>query len=130
MEEKNDRGRTAAMDEALEAGYRASRSLGTAIRRADDTTSLPVRNGLGQAEESLEAALFALEEVRGVEGSVGRCAGDCGEFVARYRKALSECGLDLRSEGTLRDGLEEAEATLEGLSLLVDGYHSFKEDDI
>ena len=68
MEEKNDRGRTAAMDEALEAGYRASRSLGTAIRRADDTTSIPVRNGLGQAEESLEAARFALERSAGWKG--------------------------------------------------------------
>lgn len=130
MGEKNDIGRTAAMDEALEAGYRASLSLGTAIRRADDTTSVPVRNELEHVEDCLEAALFALEEVSGVEGSVGQCAGDCGEFFARYRKALAESSLDLRSEGTLRDGLEEAEAAMEGLSLIVDGYHSFKEDDI
>ena len=51
---------------ALAAGYRASRIVGTAHRRASEETAHAVLNELSRARTSLEEALFCLEEVKGV----------------------------------------------------------------
>ena len=48
---------------ALAAGYRASRIVGTAHRRASEETAPAVLNELSRARTSLEEALFCLEEV-------------------------------------------------------------------
>ena len=73
---------------ALAAGYRASRIVGTAHRRASEETAPAVLNELSRARTSLEEALFCLEEVKGVEGSIDGSISSCREFVREYARAI------------------------------------------
>lgn len=129
MERKEHTAETAAMYSALEAGYKASRSVSTALRRVSDLTSQPVRNDLAEVDDRMEEALFAIEQVLGVEGSIPECISECRSFIDGYRKALESDRLEERQRWTLQDGLAEAEEALAGLSTMVDGYLSFTEDD-
>jgi hypothetical protein len=128
MEKKRHRGRTPEMDRALDAGYRASRTLGTALRRASDLTPNEIHHELQAVNGNVEQALFDLEDVCGVEGSIDESISECGAFLESCRKALPSAGEEYSA--MLSDSVNEMECALEGLSLLVDGYHSFKEDDI
>lgn len=109
---------------ALAAGYRASRIVGTAHRRASEETAPAVLNELSRARTSLEEALFCLEEVKGVEGSIDGSISASREFVREYSKAIDMCVLDRYAVGTLRCGMDEAAEAVECLKSLVDGYRS------
>lgn len=109
---------------ALAAGYRASRIVGTAHRRASEETAPAVLNELSRARTSLEEALFCLEEVKGVEGSIDGSISASQEFVREYSKAIDMCVLDRYAVGTLRCGMDEAAEAVECLKTLVDGYRS------
>ena len=97
---------------ALAVGYRASRIVGTAHRRASEETAPAVLNELSRARTSLEEAIFCLEEVKGVEGSIDGSISASQEFVREYSMAIDTCVLDRYAVGTLRCGMDEAaEAT-------------------
>ena len=128
MEKKRLRGRTPDMERALDAGYRASRTLGTALRRASDLTSSEIHHELQAVNGNIEQALFDLEDVCGVEGSIDESITECGAFLESCRKALPSAGEEYAA--MLSDSVNEMEAAMEGLRLLVDGYHSFNDDDI
>lgn len=109
---------------ALAAGYRASRIVGTAHRRASEETAPAVLNELSRARTSLEEALFCLEEVKGVEGSIDGSISSCREFVREYARAIDTWMFDNCTAGTLRCGMDEAADAAECLKGLVDGYRS------
>lgn len=113
-----------AIGRALAAGYRASRIVGTAHRRASEETASAVLNELYRARTSLEEALFCLEEVTGVEGSIDGSISSCQEFVREYARALDAGMFDNCTAGTLRCGMDEAADAAECLKGLVDGYRS------
>lgn len=87
---------------ALVAGYRASRIVGTAHRRASEETEPAVLNELSRARTSLEEAIFCLEEVRGVEGSIEGSISASQEFIMEYSKVIGTSMLDRYAVGTLR----------------------------
>lgn len=118
-----------AIGEALQSGYRASRMVGTAHRRASDENSQAVVNELERARASLDEALFCLEEVGGVEGSVRDSLSQCRDFEAKYRKALEMEELGCLAAGTLRSGLGDVTDAVDCLSSLVDGYRSFHKEE-
>ena len=109
---------------ALAAGYRASRIVGTAHRRASEETAPAVLNELSRARTSLEEALFCLEEVKGVEGSIDGSISSCREFVREYARVMDAGMFDNCTAGTLRCGMDEAADAAECLKGLVDGYRS------
>lgn len=113
-----------AIGRALAAGYRASRIVGTAHRRASEETTPAVLNELSRARTSLEEALFCLEEVKGVEGSIDGSISSCQEFVREYAGAIDAGMFDNYTAGTLRCGMDEAAEAVECLKGLVDGYRS------
>lgn len=117
-----------AIGRALAAGYRACRIIGTAHRRASEETAPAVLNELSRARTSLEEALFCLEEVKGVEGSIDGSISASQEFVREYSKAIDTCVLDRYAVGTLRCGMDEAAEAVECLKGLVDGYRSLDGD--
>ncbi len=117
-----------AIGRALAAGYRASRIVGTAHRRASEETEPAVLNELSRARMSLEEALFCLEEVKGVEGSIDRSISSCREFVREYSRAIDAGMFDNCTAGTLRCGMDEAADAVECLKGLVDGYRSLDGD--
>ena len=107
-----------------DAIYRASRIVGTAHRRASEETAPAVLNELSRARTSLEEALFCLEEVKGVEGSIDGSISSCREFVREYARAIDAGMFDNCTAGTLRCGMDEAADAAECLKGLVDGYRS------
>lgn len=113
-----------AIGRALAAGYRASRIVGTAHRRASEEIEPAVLNELFRARTSLEEALFCLEEVKGVEGSIDGSISSCREFVREYARAIDAGMFDNCTVGTLRCGMDEAADAAECLKGLVDGYRS------
>lgn len=113
-----------AIGRALAAGYRASRIVGTAHRRASEETAPAVLNELSRARTSLEEALFCLEEVKGVEGFIDGSISSCREFVREYARAIDAGIFDNCTAGTLRCGMDEAADAAECLKGLVDGYRS------
>lgn len=113
---------------ALAVGYRASRIVGTAHRRASEETAPAVLNELSRARTSLEEAIFCLEEVKGVEGSIDGSISASQEFVREYSMAIDTCVLDRYAVGTLRCGMDEAAEAVECLKGLVDGYRSLDGD--
>lgn len=113
---------------ALAVGYRAGRIVGTAHRRASEETAPAVLNELSRARTSLEEAIFCLEEVKGVEGSIDGSISASQEFVMEYSKAIDTCVLDRYAVGTLRCGMDEAAEAVECLKGLVDGYRSLDGD--
>ena len=119
---------TPEMKKALDAGYRASKTLGTALRRASDQTSSEVLNELYEVNLHVEQALFDIEDVSAVEGSICKSITDCNAFFDSCRDSLPT--VDDRYAMMLNDSIYEMENAVEGLKLLVDGYHSFNEDDI
>lgn len=115
---------TDTISRALAAGYKASRIVGTAHRRASEKIEPAVLNELFRARTSLEEALFCLEEVKGVEGSIDGSISSCREFVREYAGAIDAGMLDNYTAGTLRCGMDEAAEAVECLKGLVDGYRS------
>lgn len=128
MSRKGTDGISTAIDKALEAGYRASVTVGIASRRVSEGTRLEILNELNCARAGVEEALFSLEEVGGVRGSIEDSVGRCNEFVREYRSVRASGELDKYAAGTLRDGLDDAEGATEHLRGIVDGYSSFGED--
>ena len=126
MDRKEDKDKD-AIDRALVAGYRASRIVGTAYRRASEETEPAVINELSRARTSLEEAIFCLEEVRGEEGNIEESISVCQEFVREYSKAIDTGVLDRYTAGTLRCGMEEANDAVDCLKGLVDGYRSLSQ---
>lgn len=116
------------IDKALEAGYKASISVGIASRRASEDTRPEILNEVNSAWSGIEEALFSLEEVKGVKGSIQESVSRCQAFMQEYRRALESDDLDKYAVGTLRCGLDEAERATESLKGIVDGYNSFGED--
>ena len=102
---------------ALAAGYRASRI-------ASEETAPAVLNELSRARTSLEEALFCLEEVKGVEGSIDGSISSCQEFVREYARAIDAGMFDNYTAGTLRCGMDEAADAAECLKGIVNGYRS------
>lgn len=123
MERKEDKDKD-AIGRALVAGYKASRIVGTAHRRASEETEPAVLNELSRARTSLEEAIFCLEEVRGVDGSIDGSISSCQEFVREYARAIDIGMFDNYTAGTLRCGMDEAAEAVECLKGLVDGYRS------
>lgn len=123
MERKEDKDKD-AIGRALVVGYRASRIVGTAHRRASEETAPAVLNELSRARTSLEEALFCLEEVRGVDGSIDGSISSCKEFVREYARVIDIGMFDNYTAGTLRCGMDEAAEAVECLKGLVDGYRS------
>ena len=123
MDRKEDKDKD-AISRALVAGYRASRIVGTANRRASEETEPAVLNELSRARTSLEEAIFCLEEVRGVEGTIEGSISASQEFTREYSKAIDIGVFDRYTAGTLRCGMEEAADAVDCLKGLVDGYRS------
>lgn len=123
MDIKEDKDKD-ALGRALVVGYRASRIVGTAHRRASEETDPAALNELSRARTSLEEAIFCLEEVRGVEGSIDGSISSCQEFVREYARAIDVGMFDNYTAGTLRCGMDEAAEAVECLKGLVDGYRS------
>ena len=123
MDRKEDKDKD-AIGRAQVVGYRASRIVGTAHRRASEETETAVLNELSRARTSLEEAIFCLEEVRGVEGNIKESVSLCQEFVRAYSKVIDTGMLDRYAAGTLRCGMEEATDAVDCLKGIVDGYRS------
>ncbi len=114
-----------SIDKALEAGYKAGISVGIASRRASEDTRPEILNEVNSARSGIEEALFSLEEVKGVRGSIQESVSRCQAFIQEYRRALESVDLDKYAVGTLRCGLDEAECATESLKEIVNGYKSF-----
>ncbi len=128
MSGKGTGGNSPAIDKALEAGYKASIAVGIASRRASEDTRPEILNEVKSARSGIEEALFSLEEVKGVRGSIQESVSRCQAFMQEYRRALESSDLDKYAVGTLRCGLDEAECATESLKGIVDGYKSFGKD--
>ena len=81
-----------------------------------------------RARTSLEEALFCLEEVKGIEGSIDGSISSCQEFIREYARAIDAGMFDNCTAGTLRCGMDEAADAAECLKGLVDGYRSLDGD--
>ena len=124
MKKKKDHG----LDDALTSGYHYQETLLRAIRRISEQAGSVVKNEMDDAFRNVDTSLAGIEILLRKRGSVRDGIRKCEryiEFLKNARTNLADA-IDPFEAGTLQESIDCAEASLDNLKNIVDGYRSIQ----